>query len=256
MGLFDRMAVVIKAWASQKIGGAEDPRKLMDYSYEKQQEMLQQVRRGIVEVVTSRRQIELQVEKERANVDKLDEQARRALGADREDLARVAVERKQVALAKINDLGVQVGNIEKEQQRLTEAEARLATKVEAFKTQKEVIKAQYNVAEAEVRVGEAVNGLSEEFADVGMAMQRAEEKTEKLRARAAAIHELTDTGTLQQLGGGNRDSIDAELDRLSLTQNVDSELAALKRQIGGPEEAKRLPPGGSGTARPPDLVGR
>ena len=243
MGLFDRMAVVIKAWASQMIGGAEDPRKLMDYSYEKQQEMLQQVRRGIVEVVTSRRQIELQVEKERANVDKLDEQARRAMTADREDLARVAIERKQVALAKITELEAQVGNIEKEQQRLTEAESRLATKIETFKTQKEVIKAQYSVAEAEVRVGEAVNGLSEEFADVGMAMQRAEEKTEKLRARASAIHELTESGTLQMPGGGNRNSIDAELDRLSLTQNVESEMAALKRQIAGPEEPKRLQEG-------------
>lgn len=242
MGLFDRMAVVIKAWASQMVGAAEDPRKLMDYSYEKQQEMLQGVRRGIVEVVTSRRQIELQAEKERNNVAKLEEQARRAMGAGREDLARIAIERKQVALSRITDLEAQVGNVEQEQQRLTDAEARLASKIEAFKTQKEVIKAQYNVAEAEVRVGEAVNGLSEEFADVGLAMQRAEEKTEKLRARAAAIHELTEVGTLQA-PGSNRDSIDAELDRLSLTSSVDSELAALRRQISGPEQPKALPEG-------------
>ncbi len=243
MGLFDRMAVVVKAWTSRMIGAAEDPRQLMDYSYEKQQEMLQQVRRGIVEVVTSRRGIELQIDKERANASKLDEQARRALAADREDLARVAIERKQVAIARIGDLATQVANIQKEQQRLSESETRLAAKIETFKTQKEVIKAQYSAAEAEVRVGEAINGLSEEFADVGMAMQRAEEKTEKLRARAAAIHELTDTGTLQGLGGGSRDAIDAELDRLSLTQGVDSELAALKRQVAGPEQPKQLTEG-------------
>ncbi len=243
MGLFDRMAIVVKAWTSRMIGAAEDPRQLMDYSYEKQQEMLQQVRRGIVEVVTSRRGIELQIDKERANASKLDEQARRALAADREDLARVAIERKQVAIARIGDLATQVANIEKEQQRLSESETRLAAKIETFKIQKEVIKAQYSAAEAEVRVGEAINGLSEEFADVGMAMQRAEEKTEKLRARAAAIHELTDTGTLQGLGGGSRDAIDAELDRLSLNQGVDSELAALKRQVAGPEQPKQLTEG-------------
>ncbi|MBI4213652.1 MAG: PspA/IM30 family protein [Chloroflexi bacterium] len=240
MGLFERMATVIKAWANQMVGAAEDPRKLMDYSYEKQHEMLQQVRRGILDVATSKRQIELQAEKEKDSVAKLDEQARRALASGREDLARLAVERKQIALAQISDLETQMKTVEQEQQRLTQAEVRLAAKIEAFKTHKEVVKAQYSAAEAEVRVGEAVSGLSEEFADLGLAMQRAEEKTEKMRARAAAIDELTAAGTLE-LPGGKRDEIEAELEKLALNSSVESELAALKRQIGGPEAPRALP---------------
>ena len=243
MGLFDRMATVIKAWASQMVGAAEDPRKLMDYSYEKQLEMLQQVRRGVADVATSRRQIEMQAEKERSNVSKLDEQAQRALAANREDLARLAIERKQVAVARITELEAQFASVEQEQNRLAQSETRLAAKIETFKTHKEVIKAQYSAAEAEVRVGEAVTGLCEEFADVGLAMQRAEEKTEKLRARASAIEELTASGTLELPGGGGKDAIDRELDRLSLTQNVDSELAAMKRRLSGPEQPKALPEG-------------
>ena len=242
MGLFDRMATVIKAWANQMVGAAEDPRQLMDYSYEKQLEMLQQVKRGIVEVATSRRQIELQAESERGNVAKLDEQARRAMAAGREDLARMAIERKQVATAHLTDLATQMATIAEEQDRLTQSESRLAAKIEAFKTHKEVIKAQYSAAQAEVKVGEAVTGLSEEFADVGLAMQRAEEKTASLRARASAIEELTAAGTLD-VPGAHHDAIDAELDRLSLNSSVDSEMAALKRQISGPEQPKALPEG-------------
>ncbi len=242
MGLFDRMATVIKAWANQMVGAAEDPRKLMDYSYEKQQEMVQQVRRSIVEVATSRRQIELQAEREKDDVAKLEEQARRALAAGREDLARMAVERKQVALSRISDLQTQMATVEQDQQRLTQAEARLAAKVEAFKTHKEIVKARYSAAEAEVRVGEAVTGLSEEFADVGLAIQRAEEKTDKLRARAAAIEELTASGTLE-IPGQKRDMIEQELEKLSLTSSVESELAAMKRELAPPEAPKALPEG-------------
>ena len=242
MGLFDRMATVIKSWANQMIGAAEDPRKLMDYSYEKQHEMLQQVRRGVLDVATSKRQIELQAEKEKDNVVKLEEQARRALASGREDLARLAIERKQVALARISDLETQMNTVEQEQQRLAQAEVRVAAKIEAFKTHKEVIKAQYSAAEAEVRVGEAVSGLSEEFADLGLAMQRAEEKTEKMKARASAINELTASGTLE-LPGGKRDDIELELEKLSLSSGVEAELAAMKRQIDGPEQPKALTEG-------------
>ncbi|OGG49768.1 MAG: phage shock protein A [Candidatus Handelsmanbacteria bacterium RIFCSPLOWO2_12_FULL_64_10] len=242
MGLFDRMATVIKSWANQMIGAAEDPRKLMDYSYEKQHEMLQQVRRGVLDVATAKRQIELQAEKEKDNVVKLEEQARRALASGREDLARLAIERKQVALARISDLETQMNTVEQEQQRLAQAEVRVAAKIEAFKTHKEVIKAQYSAAEAEVRVGEAVSGLSEEFADLGLAMQRAEEKTEKMKARASAINELTASGTLE-LPGGKRDDIELELEKLSLSSGVEAELAAMKRQIDGPEQPKALTEG-------------
>jgi phage shock protein A len=160
----------------------------------------------------------------------------------REDLARLAIERKQMAVTHLADLDRQVGNLELEQQRLVQAEARLAVKVQAFQTHKEVIKAQYTAAEAEVRVSEAVNGLSEEFADVGLAMRRAEEKTQKLRARASAIDELVAEGTLESYGD-KRDLLESELDKLALTQSVDSELAALRRQIAAPEPPKALPEG-------------
>ena len=81
--------------------------------------------------------------------------------------------------------------LEAQQQKLIEGERTLQTKVETFRTQKEVIKAQYSAAEAQVRIGEAATGIGEQMADVGLAIQRAKDKTEQMQARANAIDELT-----------------------------------------------------------------
>ncbi|TAK27106.1 MAG: PspA/IM30 family protein [Chloroflexota bacterium] len=242
MGVLGRMSTLIKAKMSQILDRAEDPRLTMDYSYEKQVEMLQGVKRGIVDVVTSKRRIQLQAAKLQENVAKLDVQARQAVSAGRDDLAKLALERKQAALVQLQGLDSQISDLEKEQEKLTTAEQRLSTKIEAFRTRKETIKAQYSAAEAQVRIGEAVTGLSEEMADVGMSIQRAEDKTEKLRARAGAIDELVAAGTLEDVTGGG-DAIERELGRVTISENVNKELEALKRQLQGGAEAKQLEEG-------------
>lgn len=235
MGIISRMTTLIKAKLNQMLDRAEDPNVTLDYSYQRQLEMLQNVKRGIVEVTTSRRRIELQSARLRDNVAKLDDQARRALAGGREDLARLALQRKQMALQQLEGLDTQIADLEREQDRLTATEQRLTTAVEAFRTRKEVIKAQYSAAEAQVRINESLTGLSEEMADVGLAVQRAEERTEQLRARAAAIDELVEAGTLEDMTIGRADVLERELSEMAISQNVDQELAQLKRQLTASE---------------------
>lgn len=240
MGILSRMSTIFKAKMGKALDRAEDPRETMDYSYEKQLELLRNVKRGIVEVVTSKRRIELQAQQARESVSRLEGQARDALAAGREDLARLALQRKQVGQQQLQGLEDQIRGLEAEQEKMTVAEQRLSAKVEAFRTHKEVIKAQYTAAEAQVRIGEALNGLSEEFTDVGMAIERAEEKTARLKAKASAIDELTSSGMLNDLSvGPPQDDIGRELAALSARQNVEDELDVLKRQLppgkGGPQ---------------------
>ena len=240
MGLLTRMLTILKSKMSALLEGAENPAETLDYSYEKQLELLQNVKRGLVEVVTSKRRIELQSAKIRDQVAQLDSQAAQALTAGREDLARLALQRKQMATQQLEGLETQLGDLEHEQQKLTAAEARLSTKVEAFRTRKETIKAQYQAAEAQVRIGEAVHGLSEEMADIGLAIERAEEKTEKMRARSLAIDELAGSGVLTDLTSPGSTDISRELTQLSADQNVEAEMAALKRQLGKGDAPKQL----------------
>jgi phage shock protein A len=228
------MSTVIKAKVSRLLDRAEDPGETLDYGYQKQVELLQNVKKGIADVVTSKKRLQMQTEKLQQQVVKLDTQARQALAQGREDLARTALERKNLAQTELQSLDQQIAQLEQQQEQLTENEQKLRAKIEAFRTKKEVIKAQYSAAEAQVRISEAANGVGEQMADLGLAIQRAQDKTENMKARADAVGELEAAGTfedLTQLGDG-QDDIDRQLSQLTSGAQVDDELAKMKAELG------------------------
>ena len=229
MGFLDRMSTVVQAKMNKIMDKIEDPREVLDVSYEKQLQLLQNVKRGVAEVTTSKKRIELQKAKLQMSIDKLDSQAKEAIQANREDLARKALENKATLQAQSNTLDQQITDLNDQQQKLMAAESRLATKVESFRTKKETIKAQYSAADAQVKITESVTGISEEMADVGMAVQRAEEKTENMKARSAALDELLESGTLTDLSGG--DEIESELAKVKAKSTVEEELAKMKGEM-------------------------
>jgi phage shock protein A len=248
-GLTGRMSTVIKAKISKLLDRAEDPAETLEYSYQKQIELLQNVKKGIADVVTSKKRLQLQQESLQQNIVKLDTQARQALSAGREDLARTALERKNVAQTELQSLDGQIAELEKQQDQMTASEQRLRTKIEQFRSKKEVIKAQYSAAEAQVRISEAATGVGEEMADVGLAMQRALDKTENMKARADAVSELEAAGTFQDLTalGPGEDDIDKQLRELSSSSEVDSELEKMKAELGaGSGAAGELGAGSAG----------
>ncbi|MDX6228035.1 MAG: phage shock protein [Frankiales bacterium] len=231
--LSKRLAFVFRAKASKALDRAEDPRETLDYSYQKQMEMLQKVRRGVADVATSRKRLELQMNGLQQSGDKLQAQAQQALTQNREDLAREALTRRSAIQTQLGDLSAQHAQLQAEEEKLTAAAQRLAAKVESFRTRKETIKASYTAAEAQTRIGEAFSGISEEMSDVGLAMQRAEDKTAQMQARAGAIDELVASGALDDpSSSGRNDDIQAELDRLSSTSDVELELAKMKGALG------------------------
>jgi phage shock protein A len=233
-GLSGRMSTVVKAKISKMLDRAEDPAETLEYSYQKQVEQLQNVKKGIADVVTAKKRLQLQEENLRQQVVKLDTQARQALAGGHEDLARTALERKNVAQTELQSIDTQVKELEQQQEQMTESEKRLRAKIEQFRTRKEVIKAQYSAAEAQVRISEAATGVGEEMADVGLAMQRALDKTENMKARAGAVQELEAAGTFEDLTalGQGDDDIDRQLKALSSTSEVDSDLAKMKAELG------------------------
>ena len=237
-GLMSRTSNVVKSWYSKLLGKAEDPSVTLDYSYEKQLEMLQKVKKGVADVVTAKKRLELQTQKLEQEMPKLEGQARQALAAGREDLARAALERKAFAQQQLQGLDQQIAGLEAQQEKLVSSEKRLAAKVEAFRSQKEVIKAQYSAAEAQVRIGEAASGIGEEMADTGLAIQRAQDKTEDMQARAAAVDELVEAGALEDFTGGTE--LDRELAALTTTSQVDDDLARLKGELDSGESRKEL----------------
>jgi phage shock protein A len=238
-GLMGRASTVVKAKFSKLLDRAENPNETLDYSYEQQLQLLQNVKRGIADVVTARKRIELQQQQLEQSMVKLETQARDALAQNREDLARMALERKAAVQQQLQGLDSQVQGLQAQQEKLVTSEKQLSAKVEAFRTEKEVIKAQYSAAEAQVRIGEAATGIGEQMADTGLAIQRAKDKTEQMQARASAIDELTAAGTLDDLTSSS-DALDRELSQLSAGKQVDDELARLKGELGSGEQKKEL----------------
>jgi phage shock protein A len=233
MGLWQRFTLIFKSKANKALDKAEDPRETLDYSYEKQLELLQKVRRGVADVATSRKRLELQIQGLAQQEAKLEEQARAALAGGREDLAREALTRRSGLHQQIADLQTQLATLQDQEEKLTVAAQQLQTKVETFRTKKETIKATYSAAEAQTKINEAFAGISDELGDVGLAVQRAEDKTAQMQARAGAIDELVASGALSDVSSMGKDNITVELERMASENDVNTQLEAMKRELSG-----------------------
>src|SRR5436309_6280767 len=199
-GLWSRFMLIFKSKTSRALDRAENPTETLDYSYEQMLEQLQNVKRGVADVVTAKKRLELQTQTIEQNVVKLETQARQAVAANRDDLAKEALQRKAAAQQQLQALDTQVQQLQSQQEQLVSSQHSLEARIESFRSEKEVIKAQYSAAQAQVKIGEAATGIGKGMEDTGMAIQRAREKTEQLQARAGAIEELTASGTLQEVG--------------------------------------------------------
>src|SRR5487761_917699 len=212
MSVMKRVSLIFRAKADKALDRMEDPRETLDYSYKQQVEMLTRVRRGVADVATSRKRVELQM----------------------------------------NSLQKEIGkrDVQDQEEKLTLASQRLDAKVQSFRTRKETLKATYTAAEAQTRINEAFSGISEEMGDVGLAIQRAEDKTAQMQARAGAIDELLASGALEDHVGGGQDYIQAELDRMGAGSSIDLELERLKGELAPGEAPKEIGAASDGAARP------
>ncbi|MGH9029325.1 MAG: PspA/IM30 family protein [Acidimicrobiales bacterium] len=250
MGFFQRFLNIFRAKANRMLDRAEDPRDTLDLSYEKQMENLQKVRRSVAEVATARKRIEIQAGQLQQQGAKLQEQARQALSQNREDLAREALTRRAAIGQELSDLQTQHDQIAGQEQKLIATAQHLSTQVEAFRTKKETLKASYTAAQAQSKIGEATAGISSSMSDAGMTIERAQDKIAQMQARAGAIDELLASGALTDLTS-NSDDIQAQLDKVAATSQVDTELAHMKGELA----AAAAPPPSLPSAAPESAPG-
>jgi phage shock protein A len=238
MGIWERIKLFFKVKASADLDRAEDPREVLDYAAHQQEEFLQTVRSGLVDVATSKQQLQQQVNSMRKRIPKLEDQARKAVNADRQDLARMALNRKQTALYELEALETQLAELDEEEAKLAAAEQQIADRVASFRMHKEAAKARYSAAEAQVRIGETISGVSGDLGELSLALGRAEEKTNQMVARAKALDALTAGGSFDTAVLGNSDMIERELQMITAGSAVEEELTALIAET----ERQKLPP--------------
>jgi phage shock protein A len=231
MSIFQRAHDIVQAKTNKALDAAEKPDEMLDLSYQKMLEQITQVRRALVDIAGSKKQIELQEQQFQHTVDHLQDQAKAALAQGREDLAKEALSRKAAAQQQIDQMEPQHQQLVDEESKLTQTLDVLQKRVNDFRTQKETLKAQYTAAKAITSVDESTAGISKSFNDSGAALQRAQDKISTMQARSGALDELLESGVLEDVGGGG-DDIQKELDKVGKDASVDNELAALKAEIG------------------------
>jgi phage shock protein A len=242
MGVMKRISTIFQAKSNAALDKVEDPRQMLDLSYEQQLDNLTKVKRAVADVATARKRIEIQAEQLKSQGDKLAEQAKAALGQGNEPLAREALSRREAIALQLKDLDGQHAQIVEQEQKLTDTAQRLQTEVEAFRTKKETIKATYTAAEASAHISEAVSGISTSMGDAGATMQRAQDKVAQMQARSGALDELLASGALTDLNNTN-DDIQAQLDKAKGTSDIDAQLEAMKAQMNSAPAPSELPSG-------------
>jgi phage shock protein A len=234
MSILRRMSDVFQQKVSAAVNKAEDPSQALDLSYQKQLDVLQQARRSVADVLTSEKRLELQADQLRQSIAKLQNQARTALGQGKEDLAKEALTRAQMAQTQLDGLTHQIETVRQQEQKLEITVQKLQTRIETFRMQRDTMKAQYQAAKATTNVSEAATGLSEQMADVSMMVDRSRDKIAQMQARSAAVDQLLDSGVLDNVVTGKGDDIDRRLGTGNADAAVQAQLDAMKQQIALP----------------------
>lgn len=227
MGIISRTRIIFGVKTNAALDSMQDPVQTFDFAEQQQRDLLRKVGQGLIEVATARQRLTKKAEALRGKVPMLEDQARRALDADREDLARIALQRKQIALNELGDLEAHIEEVTEEEKSLTIAHQQLTMRVEEFQHRRTTTTARYESASARVKVSESLTGVSGDLAELSMAVGRAEEKTERLQSRASAIDGLIASGAFST-PIGEVDRVERELREIAATKAVDEEIAAMK----------------------------
>jgi phage shock protein A len=231
MGILSRTKLLFQVKSHSALDQLEQPIDVLDYAEQQQRVLLRSVGQGLIEVATARHRLSRQAEHLRKQAPRLEDQARRAMAADREDLARMALQKRQSALAQLTDLEEELAEVTREEQTLMTAHQQVSGRVEEFQVQRIVASARYQSATARLKVGEMLSGVSGELADLGIAVGRAQESTQRLQTRASAIDALVASGVLSPLFGAN-DAVERELRGIASQKSVDEEIERMREQQG------------------------
>jgi phage shock protein A len=223
----------LKTGLDALLAPAEDPREVYADAYERQQQLLEQVRHAQAENAHSQERLATRARQLEQRLPRQESLARQALVGGREDLARLALQQFQALRAELRVLSTQVQELQQEGQRLATIEQRLVNQAESFQNRQEVIAARSSAAEAQMRVTEALSGASQELSDLGLALEQATQRAEHLQARASAIDGLIEDGVLDATGLLGGDAGAQPLAQFELMQSVEEQLALLKQQLNG-----------------------
>ena len=230
MTISTRIRNLFRIKANRALDRLDDPRESLDDSYDRQVELLAQLRRGLAEVATARKRIELQGEEVGTRYERLGDQAQQAMDQGREDLARTALARRAGLEQEVVALRREFETVRQQEERLGENERRMTARVAAFRTQKETLKATYTASSAQVRANESLAGIGADVDGVGRSVERAKDEVRRMQARAAATDELIARGVVQDRTASPDEDLDHQLAAGRSSSDIERQLQVMREQ--------------------------
>ena len=227
MGLLARTTHIIRAKFNAILNRAENPTEDLDYAYTQMKDGISEVEEAIKTTRTQIVRLKRRQERLEDEVEHHNEQAREAMGQDREDLARRALTKKKTKMNVIEELDGQIEALHSQEESLDQKLSKYRTRVSEFRTEKETMKARYEAADSMTNVQEIISGLDTDGA--GAAIEDAESSIEEMEARAQAVDELQSDGAFNS--PLQDDDIESELHDLTTASEVEDELGTLKSEM-------------------------
>jgi phage shock protein A len=216
----------------------EDPSYALEHAYRQQSEALEETRRGRLEIETIAARLDLESRQLGTGAASCEDQARRALGAARTDLARVSLARREELLEQLAQTQAERERLEEDRTQLQRQETEIAGALQAFRSRKEVLKAQYGATRARLRVSEALTGYSKTVTGVGTDVRRFEDRLLTMQARARALESVAIGPALGSTAAPVY--VERELTILGVSPRVEDELRRLQSEVPSGPEAPQL----------------
>ncbi len=218
MGIFDRIADIFKANVNDALDRAEDPEKMLKQMVIEMEESVNKATLSVAQAIANEKGLERKIEKARKDVVEWEQKAIHALNANREDLAKAALEKKATAQRNVNDLVPIHEQAKVTSNKLREQLNTLKNKLEEARSRQSTLIARSQAAKAQKQLSQSVSGVG---SDAFGKFEKLESKVEKMESEAEAYEQLA----------GENTSLDDEFKKLSSGAGVDDELAQLKAKM-------------------------
>lgn len=222
MGIFARLAALIKANLNDLIDKAEDPIKMLDQAVIDMANQLIEAKKQVAVAIADEKRLAKQAESKQAKAAEWERRAMMAVRAGDDALAMEALQRKKEHEQLSTTFKDQWSKQKNQVDQLKMALRVLNAKIEEAKRKKQVLKAQFQRAKATKHIQETLQGLSE--SQGFSAFERAEEKVLQMEAEADAASELAEEYT--------GDNLEHRFDRMEVVHGAEADLSALKQKMG------------------------
>ncbi|GAA0853896.1 phage shock protein PspA [Aliiglaciecola litoralis] len=218
MGMFSRISDIVQANINAILDKAEDPHKVIRLIIQEMEETLVEIRSVAARSLADRKHLERKQNNLQAQVKDWQNKAAVALKNDREDLARAALIEKNKAQENLQSLNKEMDMVNETIEKLQDDTARLQDKLKEAKSRQKTlsIRQQSATVRLKVKTTEQVVKIDDAIAK----FEHYERKIDDLESQVEA-YDLVSNGN----------SLTAEIQQLELDENIEKELAALRKKV-------------------------